>query len=152
MLRVICLAKTLKKTQNVLWTCLRVFLRSDRIEIWSTQRKLLGATRNDSLTLFILLATKARTDGCIRKLQYSSQILKHLCDFLLPQIWFGYYSRLSAPKYAWLNIWEGKEHIWVRIKVWRVNVRNLEKIQEKRLLFQRFVTSIVQTETYRSLP
>ena len=30
----------------------------DRIEIWSTQRKLLGATGNDSLTLFILLATK----------------------------------------------------------------------------------------------
>ena len=48
-------------------------------------------------------------DGCIRKLQHSSQILKHLCDFLLPQSWFGYYSRLSAPKYAWLNIWEGKE-------------------------------------------
>ena len=32
-----------------------------------------------------------------------------------------------------------------------MNVRNLENIQEKRLLFQRFVTSIVGTETYRSL-
>ena len=40
---------------------------------------------NDSLTLFILLATKARIDGCIRKLQHSSQILKHLCDFVLSQ-------------------------------------------------------------------
>ena len=35
----------------------------------------------------------------------------HLCDFPLPQCWFGYYSRLSAPKYSWLNIGEGKEHI-----------------------------------------
>ena len=42
-----------------------------------------------------------------------------------------------------LNIGEGEGHIWVKTKVWRVNVRNLEKIQEKRLLFQRFVTSIV---------
>ena len=75
--------------------------------------------------------------------QHSSQILKHLCDFLLPQCWFGYYSRLSAPKYAWLNIGEGEEHIWVRTKVSVVNVRNLEKIQDKWLLFQRFVTSIV---------
>ena len=31
----------------------------------------------------------------------------------------------------------------MRTKVERVNVRNLEKIQEKRLLFQRFVTNIV---------
>ena len=31
----------------------------------------------------------------------------------------------------------------MRKKVERVNVRNLEKIQEKQLLFQRFVTSIV---------
>ena len=31
----------------------------------------------------------------------------------------------------------------MRTKVGRVNVGNLEKIQEKRLLFQRFVTSIV---------
>ena len=31
----------------------------------------------------------------------------------------------------------------MRKKVGRVNVRNLEKIQEKQLLFQRFVTSIV---------
>ena len=52
-------------------------------------------------------------------------------------------SHFSAPKYARLNIGEGEGHIWVRTKVWRVNVRNLEKIQDKWLLFQRFVTSIV---------
>ena len=46
-----------------------------------------------------------------RNLQYSSQILKHLCDFPLPQCWFGYYSRLTAPKYAWLNIGEGEGQI-----------------------------------------
>ena len=78
-------------------------------------------------------------------LQYSSQILKHLCDFPLPQCWFGYYSRLSAPKYAWLNIGEGEGHISVTTRVSGVNVRNLEKIQDKWLLFQRFVTSIVGT-------
>ena len=60
-----------------------------------------------------------------------------------PQCWFGYYSRLSAPKYAWLNIGEGEGHIWVRTGVSGVNVRNLKKIQDKWLLFQRFVTSIV---------
>ena len=49
----------------------------------------------------------------------------------------------SAPKYDRLNIGEGEGHIWVRIKVWRVNVRNLEKIQNKWLLIQRFVTSIL---------
>ena len=76
-------------------------------------------------------------------LQYSSQILKHLCDFLLPQCWFGYYSRLSAPKYAWFNIGEGEGYIWLRTKVSGVNVRNLEKIQDKWLLFQQFLTSIV---------
>ena len=54
-------------------------------------------------------------------LQYSSKILKHLCAFSLPQCWFGYYIRLSALKYALLNIGEGEGHIWVRTKVWRVN-------------------------------
>ena len=44
----------------------------------------------------------------IPELQYSSQILKHLCDFPHPQCWFGYYSRLTASKYAWLNIAEGE--------------------------------------------
>ena len=39
--------------------------------------------------------------------------------------------------------WGRKGANWVRKKVRRVNVRNLEKIQEKQLLFQRFVTSIV---------
>jgi len=52
-------------------------------------------------------------------------------------------SHFSAPKYARLNIGEGERHIWVRTKVWSVNVRNLEKIQDKWLLFQWFVTSIV---------
>ena len=51
-------------------------------------------------------------------------------------------SHLSALKYAWLNIGEGEGHIWLRTKVWRVNVTNSEKIQDKWLPFQRFVTSI----------
>ena len=80
-------------------------------------------------------------------LQYSSQILKHLCDFPLPQCWFGYYSRLTAPKYAWLSIGEGEGQIKVRTKVSGGNVRNLDKIQDKWLLFQRFVTSIVELIT-----
>ena len=45
------------------------------------------------------------------ELQSSSQILKHLCDFPLPQCWFGYYSCLTGPKYAWLNIGEGEGQI-----------------------------------------
>ena len=75
----------------------------------------------------------------LNNLQYSSQILKHLCDFPLPQCWFGYYSRLTAPKYAWLNIGEGEGQIKVRTNVSGVNVRNLDKIQDEWLLFQRFV-------------
>ena len=55
-------------------------------------------------------------------------------------------SHFSAPKYARLNIGEGERHIWVRTKVWSVNVRNLEKIQDKGLLFQRLVTSIEASE------
>jgi len=66
------------------------------------------------------------------QLQYSSTILKHLCAFPLPQCWLAYYSRLSAPKYAWLNIREGEVHIWVRTKVWRVNVRNCRENKFKR--------------------
>ena len=42
----------------------------------------------------------------------------------LPQFWFGYYSRLSATKYAWLNIAEGEWHIGLRTMVRRVNVGN----------------------------
>ena len=58
----------------------------------------------------------------------------------------------NAPWFAVISVLQntlgsalGKEvgHIWVRTKVWRVNVRNLEKIQDKWLLFQRFVKSIV---------
>ena len=92
---------------------------------------------------FFFLVVNVMITWFVLKLQSVSQILKHLCDFLLPQCWFGYYSRLSAPKYAWLNIGEGEGHIWVKMKVSGVNVRNLEKIQDKWLLFQRFVTSIV---------
>ena len=40
-------------------------------------------------------------------------------------------SHFSAPKYARLNIGKGERHIWVRRKVWSVNVRNLEKIQDR---------------------
>ena len=51
-----------KRLMNSSATCSCV---PDRIEIWSSQRKPLGATGNESLTLFILLATIARRDGCI---------------------------------------------------------------------------------------
>ena len=44
--------------------------------------------------------------------------------FSLPQSWFGYNCRRSAPKYAWLNIGEGGRYIWVRTKVWRWDLRN----------------------------
>ena len=65
-------------------------------------------------------------------LQYSSQILKYLCAFPLPQCWFGYYSRLSAPKYAWLNIGEGEGYIWERTKVWwRLILRNFRENSRK---------------------
>ena len=89
----------------------------------------------------------SQSSQLVNELQYSSQILKHLCDFPLPQCWFGYYSHLSAPKYAWLNIGEGEGHIRVRTKVWRVNVQNFPKIQEKWVLFQWFVTSIVASKS-----
>ena len=42
-------------------------------------------------------------------LQYSSQILKHLCDFPLPNVDLGIaVMSISAPKYMWLNIGEGE--------------------------------------------
>ena len=70
--------------------------------------------------------------------------LQTLCViFRFPNVDLGIGIISVLQKYAWLNIGEGEGHIWVRTKVWRVNVRNLEKIQEKWLLFQRFVTSIV---------
>ena len=77
----------------------------------------------------------SQSSQLVNELQYSSQILKHLCDFPLPQCWFGYYSHLSAPTYAWLNIGEGEGHIRVRTKVWRVNVQNFPKIQENGFCF-----------------
>ena len=84
-------------------------------------------------------------------LQYSSQILKHLCDFPSPMlIWVC--SHFNAPKYARSQHWGGRgAHLSenMRTRVWRVNVRNLEKIQDKWLLFQRFVTSIVGYRLYR---
>ena len=66
---------------------------------------------------FFFLAVNVMITWFVLKLQYLSQILKHLCDFPLPQCWFGYYSHLSAPKYAWLNIGEGEGHICERTKV-----------------------------------
>ena len=66
---------------------------------------------------FFFLVVNVMITWFVLKLQSVSQILKHLCDFLLPQCWFGYYSRLSAPKYAWLNIGEGEGHICERTKV-----------------------------------
>ena len=51
------------------------------------------------------------------------KILKHSCAFRLPQCWFGYYSRHGGSKDASLNIEEGEGHIWLWIKVRRVNVR-----------------------------
>ena len=54
-----------------------------------------------------------------------------------------YYIRLSAPKYAWLNIGEG-EGTFQWEQGWEERMSDiLEKIQEKRFLFQRFVTIIV---------
>ena len=76
-------------------------------------------------------------------LQYSSEILKHLCDFPLPNVDLGFavISVLQNTRGSTL----GKERgaFELRTKVWRVNVWNSEKIQDKCLLFQRFVTSIV---------
>ena len=64
-------------------------------------------------------------------LQYSSQILKHLCDFPLPNVDLGIaVISISAPKYTWLNIGEGEgAHLSENKGVKKfVNVRNLEKI------------------------
>ena len=36
-------------------------------------------------------------------------------------------SHFSAPKYARLNIGEGERHIWVRTKVWSVNVKGKKR-------------------------
>ena len=69
--------------------------------------------------------------NCPEQLQYSSQILKHLCSFPIPQCWFVYCSHLSTPKYAWLNIGEGKGHISARTKVPGVNVRNFPENSSK---------------------
>ena len=79
--------------------------------------------------------------------QKSWNTYKYLCVFVLPKCWFGYYSRLSAPKYTWLTIGEGEGHIWVRRKVWRVNVRDFQKNKFKRhsFCFNNFVISIVAT-------
>ena len=73
----------------------------------------------------------SQSSQLVNELQYSLQILKHLCDFPLPQCRFGYYSSLSAPKYVWLNIGEGEGHIRVRTKVRRVNVQNFPKNSRK---------------------
>ena len=98
---------------------------------------------NSYMCVVFFLAVNVMITWFVLKLQYSSKILKHLCDLPLPQCWFGYYSRLSAPKYAWLNIGKGEGHNLVITKVSGVNVRNLGKIQDKWLLFQRLLASIV---------
>ena len=76
-------------------------------------------------------------------LQYSSQILKHLCDFLLPQCWFGItvISVLQNSRGSTLGKERGTFEWERRCQEWMFE--NLEKIQDKWLLFQRFVTSIV---------
>ena len=55
--------------------------------------------------------------------------------FPLLQFWFGYYSRLSAPKYGWLNIGEGEGAHLSEYKSVKSEYEILEKIQEKRCLF-----------------
>ena len=62
-----------------------------------------------------------------RHLQYSPKLLKQLCAFPLPQCCLEYSSRLSNPKYAWLNNEEGEGQISVRIMVWRLNTGNLQE-------------------------
>ena len=64
---------------------------------------------------------------CGDYLQYSSKMFERFFVFALSQCQFGYYSRLSAPKYAWLNFGEGEGHISVSTKGWRVNVRNFRE-------------------------
>ena len=75
--------------------------------------------------------------------------LETLVWFSAPQCWFGF-AVISVLQNT-LGSTLGKEigHIWVRTKVWRVNVRNLEKIQDKWLLFQRFVKSIVASTSLK---
>ena len=86
-------------------------------------------------------------------------VLKHF-----PNVDLGITSGLSTSKYVWLNIGEGEgtlQAITVRTKVSGVKIsRIFRKIQEKRFLFQRFVTSIVvgtiqqqqQQQVYSVLP
>ena len=75
-------------------------------------------------------------------------MLKHLCPFPLPQRDLGItvVSVLQNTRVA--QRWGGRGHISVRRKVWEVNLRIFPEIQEKRYLFQRFVTSIVVYKTF----
>ena len=153
MLSVICLVKTLKMTQNVLWTCLRVLLRSR--SPWNLEYPEKSSRSNWERQSYLVHFASYKSEDW--RLHSQATIFVTNLETLVwfcpsPMLIMGITVVSVLQKYAWLNIWEGKEHIWVRTKVWRVNVRNLEKIQEKRLLFLRFVTSIVGTETYRSLP
>ena len=62
----------------------------------------------------------------------------------LPQCWFGYYKWSQCFKIRVAQHWGGRGNITVRTKVSGVKIlRIFRKIQEKRCLFQRFVTSIV---------
>ena len=88
-----------------------------------------------------LLVTRPETCPLVTTILVKN--LETLVWFLPPQCWFGFAVISVLQKYARLNIGEGEWHIWVRTKVWRVNVKNLENIQGKWLLFQRFVASIV---------
>ena len=78
-----------------------------------------------------VLSASSETQG---QLQSSSKILKHL-----PNVDLGI-TVVSVLQ----NTWGGRGHITVRTKLWGVKIsRIFRKIQEKRYLFQRFVTSIV---------
>ena len=61
--------------------------------------------------------------------KYTTILVKNLETLVcvsLPQCWFGYYSGLSASKYAWLKI--GEQKVW---ELWEVNLKNcLENSRE----------------------
>ena len=60
--------------------------------------------------------------------------LETLVWFSTPQCWFGFAVISVLQNTLSATLGREKGHIWVRTKMWRVNVRNLEKIQDKWLL------------------
>ena len=63
--------------------------------------------------------------NCPEQLQCSSQILKHLCSFPIPQCWFVYCRQhLEYAKIRVAQHWGRRGHISARTKVQGVNVRN----------------------------